>query len=1455
MSENLWYRESRKTQKNKDFIQSLEKSLEDSNIDTREAKELREKYEEIREARNQILAITKDELKSLARWLNIDENSSLGKTLNKLIEKSQDQGEVISSPSASTDAGIATPAQDITNTESIEDGKASELAKWIDWVEYDTDTNNYIYKWERISRDDIENKDDLINWVEEIEDKIALDLANWINWVEYDENGNQYKYKLEEINRGEIENENDLEAWIDNIEDKIALELAKWIDWVEYNRDSNIYTYKWEEINRDEIQGEDELKAWIEEMDKKIREWLIADFWIDENISEIDSLDKSFAEYGLEGGIFNLLEKYNSYIEDKLSWLKPEILEKIKQSIWIRILNLRESINEMEERIDSLWEQDQKRNYRWILNSKIQEHFSEINNKILPSALLLLQHTNWNIDYDKIDLKRPVYSSPKGPWDLGGQTILRYEELSTKKKEEKIKYKIAQIEEMFSASLDYNWEFDEFWIETFNQSGTLEIDEEEDLAIFKGIWWDRDSLADIDFLNEADKEIETEATIAYFSYVLICLVPYIWAAAAVPSDLVDLFSNEEWVSKILREMWAINEDYRMEKSLIDNILWWVWLLLTVIWLQWIARWKKLVKAWSKLDKIWAWRIEDWLIQMWEKMWLSQEKLNKVLSFFRKENMSTAVISNWEDLRVFSKFESLDELWKKDFLSKRLEELEKNRSNLNPEELEEVNMIQKILDEGNLWTDSKLLNEYIQKYVIPKVKLENLARLNNLYPKWTKIQFKRNESRWRNNGVEVTYTGEVKEINQDWKLVVWWEVPTRPWKKTRFLLNPNDWSIRIMEDSLDIGKIDEWVAIMEKLMQKFPSWSKVEFTNQSWKILRGEIVWHNINWHVKIWVKDWSSISQYNSKGEDLNSIKIIERIPYKKDFNVWDRVTIETLYGEWERSIIRSWEVLEIFPDWKVLIRRESSSNQQWAKIQIDLNDPNTRISKIRQFEEIEYPKLLDRLKNNILQITDINLRNKIKVLIITPFEKLKDLKDFSSKTVNQLLENVYKVEKLLLNNWSDQTNNLLNSLISIKSFIKWILDKNSKIMWVKPEMIEKLKVLKVWDAIEVWWQKNIISNIDWNTIELRVILPDDTILKDKINLDDLGNNLEYRWLNNANITKSSDEERLFNSISAVDSFEELFSTIRANWKIWKYSPSRIISIIKKYENWEITEINRITRQWWLRDKVARLKNYDFIRDDDTLAKLWPRGLDSITKQWAVWNCYFVASLNALKNHPRGWEMLKNMIKETKDWWIVKFAWHNETIKITKSSLDEMAEARQSSDNIWDIIIERAHARVVNKQRWWNSWETMMVRRNGDLIHSWGQMKDTIRLFFWNRSENTLYYYSEGRIVKSKDFERSEYMASKSLRTILSRNLDVDNLITISSKFEKWKTDKYSYPWTDFYWREIKIVYGHAYSVSNFSYKEWWFSVVNPHDSWTEIRLKIDDFDKYFSGITVSKFR
>ena len=40
--------------------------------------------------------------------------------------------------------------------------------------------------------------------------------------------------------------------------------------------------------------------------------------------------------------------------------------------------------------------------------------------------------------------------------------------------------------------------------------------------------------------------------------------------------------------------------------------------------------------------------------------------------------------------------------------------------------------------------------------------------------------------------------------------------------------------------------------------------------------------------------------------------------------------------------------------------------------------------------------------------------------------------------------------------------------------------------------------------------------------------------------------------------------------------------------------------------------------------------------------------------------------------------------------------------------------------NKWDIIIERAHARIVNKQRWGQRWNTMIVRNHEwELNHEW----------------------------------------------------------------------------------------------------------------------------------------
>lgn len=83
--EKIKYKEAIKTQLNQDFISSLQKFLYDWSISQEEARDLVEKYKKIK---IDILAISKEELKSLAQALQIWD-TSLNWVLNNLIKKSQ----------------------------------------------------------------------------------------------------------------------------------------------------------------------------------------------------------------------------------------------------------------------------------------------------------------------------------------------------------------------------------------------------------------------------------------------------------------------------------------------------------------------------------------------------------------------------------------------------------------------------------------------------------------------------------------------------------------------------------------------------------------------------------------------------------------------------------------------------------------------------------------------------------------------------------------------------------------------------------------------------------------------------------------------------------------------------------------------------------------------------------------------------------------------------------------------------------------------------------------------------------------------------------------------------------------------------------------------------------------------------------------------------------------------
>lgn len=52
----------------------------------------------------------------------------------------------------------------------------------------------------------------------------------------------------------------------------------------------------------------------------------------------------------------------------------------------------------------------------------------------------------------------------------------------------------------------------------------------------------------------------------------------VWAWLWAGVDVVDVFSDREILMVMLQKVWAVPEEYRMDKTWIDNLLAWIWLL-------------------------------------------------------------------------------------------------------------------------------------------------------------------------------------------------------------------------------------------------------------------------------------------------------------------------------------------------------------------------------------------------------------------------------------------------------------------------------------------------------------------------------------------------------------------------------------------------------------------------------------------------------------------------------------------------------------------------------------------------------------------------------------------------------------------------------------------------------------------------------------------------------------
>ena len=414
---------------------------------------------------------------------------------------------------------------------------------------------------------------------------------------------------------------------------------------------------------------------------------------------------------------------------------------------------------------------------------------------------------------------------------------------------------------------------------------------------------------------------------------------------------------------------------------------------------------------------------------------------------------------------------------------------------------------------------------------------------------------------------------------------------------------------------------------------------------------------------------------------------------------------------------------------------------------------------------------------------------------------------------------------------------------ILMDQWLAWTFQDSERIM----EISTMLSNLQPGDVINNFkWLKAIVVENKDGFLSLRAVLNWKVVFKkvrakELLTVEMFGDGLDKT----DNISVLSRDEKITNIISVIPSFDELKIFVKSLWNIkdkpWDYW-------VQQIDGYRIgsVESNNITREYWLRVKVQELKQSEIISDRSVLvAKLWPDWLDSHISQWKVWNCYFLAALKAIKDHPEAQDILARMVKLEKDNSVtVTFPWdiHQREINITASQLGEM-NGKWLEWSLGDRILERAYARLVDKQKQWltdgeYSWGTIF-RPGWDKLamESWQMFKVFQEIF--------------GSLWRAKDFRGDNILPALDGINESNKNSIV---LSLWSKPKKVKSgermDSRTYSTQDAFGNDINIYHWHAYAVEQIDTANRRIAIVNPHaTNWDVFWMTYEQVSESFSAM------
>ena len=308
-------------------------------------------------------------------------------------------------------------------------------------------------------------------------------------------------------------------------------------------------------------------------------------FWID--LHKYLELKEELSWLGLH--LEELIDQYKEHIDTHLSALNSDVQDKVKKSIWIRIQNLSEKIADIQSDTGI----DEWTRNRWIINTKLQDELWFINNRLLPSLEAYQKIKSGTDIPEKYNIT--IF------WEVDLDTVNRYSRPDYRANPDYINmgFKLTEVEQLIWASVDEDGNFVEarFWLYT---QSIFNMNRHQDSNLMSDLWVEK---IEATLLSPEDMKTEKEAILYFMAAIAVQVWGEIvwWPGGMIVGagiDLYDIFNTEETLLQIVQAAGLVDWEYKVEKTLVDNVLASLWL---IPWWTQLIKWTKLAKYLENIE--------------------------------------------------------------------------------------------------------------------------------------------------------------------------------------------------------------------------------------------------------------------------------------------------------------------------------------------------------------------------------------------------------------------------------------------------------------------------------------------------------------------------------------------------------------------------------------------------------------------------------------------------------------------------------------------------------------------------------------------------------------------------------------------------------------------------------------------------------------------------------------